>query len=228
MMTEEELRRLVSMSALEHRFWAKVQIVDDDNSCWEWTAARHPDGYGHFQMTPPGEEVNRAVNASRVVLMFQTGAMPVVACHTCDNPPCVRPSHLYDGNWATNGADKAARGRARGKTNQRGESNDSAVLTDAIVIEARQRARAGEGVKAIAQALSVGRATINYAIIGTTWSHLDPIEPAVAISNRKGRGKLTNAQIAEIKALKGKRLGIEVAAEYGISPSAVTYHWRRH
>lgn len=35
-------------------------------------------------------------------------------CHTCDNPLCVNPTHLYEGTDADNTRDKIVRGRVRG------------------------------------------------------------------------------------------------------------------
>jgi hypothetical protein len=198
-MDELELRQIKHMTELEHRFWAKVEIVDDEDSCWPWTKGMHPEGYGVFQWTPPGESKNRTNSASRVALYLATGILPVVACHTCDNRPCCRPKHLYDGTHQTNGADKAARGRARGKTDQRGEANDSAVLTDAIVIEARRRSKAGETQRAIAASHGVGQATLAYAIQGKTWSHLDEVE-APHVRRKGGGSHLTEDDIRAIRA----------------------------
>lgn len=221
-MDENELRTIAHMTALEHRFWAKVEIVDDDTSCWEWSAARGPapDNYWRFQME------GRNVNAHRVALFLQTGAMPVVACHTCDNPPCVRPSHLYDGDTLTNSADRVARGRARGKAEQRGEANDYAILTDALVLDARRRARAGERVTALAAEYGVKHPTLSYAVLGRTWTHLDDVESPVA--GRPGGRKIPESEIpAILAALDGGETGRSVAERYGVTPSLVS-HLRRH
>jgi hypothetical protein len=197
-MNEKQLRAWAHTTPLEARFWSKVKIIDDDDSCWEFDGAHHPDGYGQFQWTPPGETKRRAVNASRVALYLATGKMPTIACHNCDNPPCCRPSHLYDGTHKTNGADKAARGRAPGKSNQRGEANDSATLTDAIVTEARRLGHQGVQQTAIAQQLGIERATLSYAITGKTWSHLNEVAPPVAPN--RGGSKLTDDDVRTIRA----------------------------
>lgn len=104
------------------------------------------------------------------------GEIPDHARHTCDNPPCCRPKHLINGTHADNMADKKARGRGRTRSNQRGEANDSAVLTDAIVIDARRRSKAGETQKSIAARYGVEIAVLGYAIRGQTWTHLDVVE----------------------------------------------------
>lgn len=182
-MDEVELRRIGHMTELEHRFWAKVEIVDDEDSCWPWARGMHPEGYGIFQWTPPGETKSRASYASRVALYLVTGVLPVVACHTCDNRPCCRPKHLYDGTHQSNGADKAARKRGRTRE-QGGELNRIAVLSDEVVLTARRRVRAGEVLRAVAEEFEVKPATLNYAVVGTTWKHLDGIEPPVRRRSR--------------------------------------------
>lgn len=215
---------------LAARFWSKVAIGLPDE-CWEWTRSRRNvegEDYGHFKWTPPGWDHDTVMSAHRVAFYLTNGHLPVVGCHTCDNPPCCNPAHIYDGTHATNGADKAVRGRGRGKSDQRGESNDSAVLTDEIVLEARRRARGGQGITDVAKALGVPRPALNYAVLGKTWAHLDTIEAPVVVGQGKGRGKLTHEQIAEVIALQGQLSAREVGERYGITDIAVKYHWRKH
>lgn len=179
----------LELTELELRFWTKVIIKNDPDACWLWDGARRTtkgEEYGIFRLEGNGRDSNGGVvGAHRVALMLTNGGkLPIVGRHTCDTPPCCRPKHLLDGTHLDNMRDRQERGRYGCKPNQRGEANDSAVLTDAIVLDARRRARAGETVTDIAAALGLGRPTLSYAVNGTTWKHLDGIEPPVSRKRR--------------------------------------------
>lgn len=93
----------------EALFWAKV---DTTGECWLWTAGVRRDGYGTFWM--PGFTPSGRVGAHRAAWFFQHGQLPpsdVLLCHSCDNPTCVRPSHLFTGTNDTNMRDMVAKGR---------------------------------------------------------------------------------------------------------------------
>jgi len=99
------------------RFWQKVDIPDFrfdlgiKEGCWPWTAARSSAGYGSFKLR------GSAVCASRLSLIIATGSNPEdrQALHTCDNPECVRPSHLKWGTVRENARDMMDKGRGRGQ-----------------------------------------------------------------------------------------------------------------
>lgn len=113
------------------RFWSHV---DKGDGCWEWTAARHRAGYGAF-----GLDRAHMTYAHRYSWELHFGAIPegLFVCHTCDNPPCVRPDHLFLGTIADNTADMMAKGRrVQGRTYV-GEANHNAKLTEAQVREIR-------------------------------------------------------------------------------------------
>jgi hypothetical protein len=57
-------------------------------------------------------------------------------CHTCDNPPCCNPAHLFLGSAADNARDMALKGRGRGAE---GTHNWNAKLADDQVREIRRR-----------------------------------------------------------------------------------------
>lgn len=65
----------------------------------------------------------------------------MLACHHCDNPPCVNPAHLFLGNNAQNLCDMAAKGRA---------GHVRSVLTAADVEAIRRRVLSGEQQKDVA------------------------------------------------------------------------------
>jgi hypothetical protein len=90
------------------RFYARLDTTGD---CWFWTGATVVNGYGAFYTYG---RVRHA--AHRVAYTLAYGPIPagMQVCHTCDNPPCCRPSHLFLGDHAVNAADRVAKGRFSG------------------------------------------------------------------------------------------------------------------
>lgn len=101
--------------------------------------------------------------------MLTNGPIPdgLQVLHRCDNPPCVRPDHLFLGTIMDNMHDKAQKGRTA-----RGEKNGQAKLTPKQVRMIRKRIAAGETRTAIAADFHVTRTTIYFIATGKKWSHL--------------------------------------------------------
>lgn len=88
------------------RFWTKVQKTDE---CWLWQSVHSSSGYGKFKL------YGKMERAHRVAWLLPYGAIPVGqhVLHRCDNPPCVRPDHLFLGTNRDNIQDRTIKGRSK-------------------------------------------------------------------------------------------------------------------
>lgn len=112
------------------RFWKNVDRRGDSD-CWEWAGSRHYKGYGQVGYS------GKMLKAHRVSYELATGRRPpdeLVVMHTCDNPPCVNPSHLRLGTYSDNALDMFAKGRA---VRARGEGHHNAKLSAELVRKIR-------------------------------------------------------------------------------------------
>ena len=114
-----------------------VSKPNSENGCWLWTGFRQKDkirNYGKcwFLRKSHGEQ-----QAHRVSYILFKGPIKngKQILHTCDNPPCVNPKHLYAGTPQNNVDDRENRGRSRHYT---GEKHGRAKLTWKIVAKIRK------------------------------------------------------------------------------------------
>lgn len=151
------------------RFWVKVKKLEGDG-CWEWMAGRTPkSGYGLFAVS---FKPSKCVVAHRISYMMECGPIPdgMVVCHRCDNPPCVRPDHLFLGTRQDNIEDMRVKGRAA-----KGTKHFRSKLDGDKVRDIRKSHAAGESPYQIALRLGVRAGTVYAVISGKTWSHV-PLE----------------------------------------------------
>lgn len=96
-----------------NRFWSKVAITANDSICWNWEGtsrgAKKP--YGRMIFMKNGKP--NLYSTHRVSYKINYGIDPkeLHVLHTCDNPKCVNPKHLFLGTNEDNVRDKVSKGR---------------------------------------------------------------------------------------------------------------------
>lgn len=180
------------MLPIADRFWTKVKKT---SSCWPWTAALNPSGYG---MLSGGRKKDAPLRAHRISWIIHMGQIPngMHVLHRCDNRRCVNPSHLFLGSNLDNVRDMvkkernakgvkhsetmkrfAARGDKNGtKTHPekilKGESHFAAILTNGKIIQIRSMRRAGLKLKHIGDIFGVAKSTICCICKRRRWKHV--------------------------------------------------------
>ena len=147
--------------AIVSRFWSKVSVKSDID-CWEWQAGKTSQGYGGFHY---GKFSIRAHRFSYQLHNRKINEYECV-CHSCDNPSCVNPKHLWIGTRAENNADKEAKGRGTYPNQMSGEGNTNYVLTTPEVISIKVMARKGMPQARIASYIGVSAATVCMVVNG--------------------------------------------------------------
>lgn len=152
---ERAYRRTRPMS--NRSFMDRVDSSGGMFACWLWLGNRNEDGYGRLHR---GAKVVYVHRLSLEAALGRALRPTYFACHHCDNPPCVNPTHLFEGTQADNIRDAAAKGRM-GKagltpeqiaTLRQDPRPTRAVALDFPTVSLRTvyRVRAGEGAYRIA------------------------------------------------------------------------------
>ena len=79
-----------------------------ETGCWEYTLQRNAQGYGQVKWMGIKTGAHRVAAAIKFGHPLMGRELPI--CHTCNNPPCFNPDHLYDGTPSTNQLDSVLRG----------------------------------------------------------------------------------------------------------------------
>lgn len=134
------------------KIWSLDQIKENIicvDGCWEWRGGRDCAGYGKLTSNGKSWPVHRYVFG-----LVNNLDVPrsLYVCHTCDNPSCCNPEHLFLGTPEQNSHDSCRKWRRPRK------------FTDEQIKEIREKYRAGSSLTAIAKIYEVDRKLI-YNII---------------------------------------------------------------
>src|SRR5215469_312167 len=139
----------------------------EGDSCIEWKGAKNDKGYGQLMVN------GKVVYAHRYIYELSRGEIleDHEICHHCDNPSCVRPSHLFDGTHRENLIDAGIKGHMARET--KGSKHGMAVLNEEQVLEIRHKyAMGGTTYKKLAREYDVYWSVIQKIVTRTTWKHI--------------------------------------------------------
>jgi hypothetical protein len=145
-------------TTIEERFWSRVDKRTIDE-CWNWKENTDKDGYGRIYL------YGKTYKAHRLAYAYIKGN-PGNLCvlHSCDNPSCCNPNHLWLGTDKDNNKDRHEKER-----DARGEIHGRSKLTEENVKEIRNLK---ETCEALARKFGVHFAQIARARRKATWKHV--------------------------------------------------------
>ena len=142
------------------RFHTRYEVKP--NGCWEWTGSKDKKmGYGTFWIKPKDWLAHRAS-----YLIHKGDPASMCVCHSCDNPACVNPDHLWLGTRSDNNRDRDHKGR---HVVLCGSTNGFAKLTESDVLAIRASTLS---VKELSKRYKVSDENIRHVLARNTWKHI--------------------------------------------------------
>ena len=145
--------------SIEERFFGKVV---QRGECLEWAGARFIGNYGKIKFGGKSFQVHR--------LSFEIHYGPIppglCVCHTCDNPPCCNPEHLFLGTKKDNAADRDRKCR---DAPHHGNHNGMTKLSERDVVQILADKRTQ---RVIAANYGVSRSHVGAIKRRVVWSHV--------------------------------------------------------
>lgn len=156
----------VPVTPIVERFWAKVNKTP---TCWLWTGAPTPFGYGKLS---EGRKGGKQYRAHRFSWELHRGPVPpgLWVLHACDVRLCVNPEHLFLGTAEDNVADMLAKGRNKSVS---GERHGRHKLSALQVRQVRWLLVKGFSQQRIAQFFGVVQQTVSRIKTEVGWQQVD-------------------------------------------------------
>lgn len=132
--------------------------------CWQWIASVDKNGYGWFG----------SKKAHRISYEIYRGIIPkgMLVCHSCDNPSCVNPEHLWIGTNLDNMRDRNQKGRHK-LCGIKGSKHHKSKLNQKIVKEIKDKLKYPHKQADLAKQYGVTHQTISNIKRGLVWVYVD-------------------------------------------------------
>jgi hypothetical protein len=150
--------------------WSKVDKRNEDE-CWEWKGYKNAQGYGRTWIDDKGYYAHRVIfnlaypNTITLNAPKSTDDYGFLL-HTCDNPSCCNPKHLFVGSHWDNMADKASKGRCPDFSGGKGPR---CKLSMSQAREIRQKRQTGISAKELAKIYQISLASIKTLLRGDSY-----------------------------------------------------------
>lgn len=154
------------------RFWSKVKI---QRGCWVWKATMDRHDYGKLLVGSRKDGTRRIRRAHRISYEIVRGEIPegLQVLHKCDNPPCVRPSHLVLGTHKDNMSDMYAKNRRdHKKIGRPGELHHNCKITSEIALEIRRLCADGKSQQEVGELFGLSQTHVGRIVRGERWTHV--------------------------------------------------------
>ena len=149
-------------------------------------STKNKNGYGEYQPTVDGKKYHVLMHRASYAYFKGILKPDEKVCHTCDNPSCINPNHLFKGTHADNVQDKVSKNRqAKGRTHGRyidGRASDNKQtssyyanrsLSKIQVLAIKQLRQEGRTIKSISEELNINIQTIKDVSCGRTYKDIN-------------------------------------------------------
>lgn len=134
--------------------------------CWIWLGYKTNKGYGTMRVNMKTYLTHRLTYE----LTYGKIKRGNFICHKCDNPSCVRPSHLFSGTHKDNMQDMFKKGR---HNNRKGENSNVSKLTERQVLEIRAKYKPKiYEMKKLAKEYNISFQNVSAIVNRKLWKHI--------------------------------------------------------
>jgi hypothetical protein len=221
------------------RIWSKVNIPKDfENLCWKWLFGKDKDGYGITSV------FGKWTRAHRFAYEFYNGPIPygMCVCHSCNNPDCMSPYHLYLDDNTGNTQYKVECNRQT-----KGENVNTSILNELDVELILMNILIGKynNISEIAKLYNVTRDCIYDILSNKNWKHITrkfTIDNKIELDSLKlrvignyghkgennNKAKLKESQVKHIKHLLKTQTVKQIHLNYSFISIATLYQIKQN
>lgn len=199
------------MNTLLEKIMSNIQI--SDSNCWEWQGEIIKGGYGRCHFKGNKYIVHRAM----LISLGKEIPEGFEVCHSCDNPRCCNPEHLFIGTHKQNIKDRDNKGRTA-----KGDSHYARTSPEKLA--------RGEKSGSILHPESRPRGKNHWSVLHPEkraigerhGSHTKP--ERVAKGERSGSAKLSQENVIEIRNLyKSGYKQVELAKMFNVTKGTINH-----